>query len=464
MRDAAIEAELLQAIRPVMKAWGIPGLAIALVAPGRQALVMEGRHVETAPLDGHSGVRSHDRDAEASPESINENAWFSVASLGKHLTAWAVLRMAEQGLIDLKRPVGGYLTGLPPHWAAPTVEQLLHHTSGLPEYLTPETVGCVPSSRGEFIAAYRNLPTAFSPGRSWIYTNTNYILLGLLVAELAGQSYGDYLHQALAASGVEGVAVASPDWVVATNAAAHRPGTGVAVNNVDVDSRQRAVIGDGDIAFTPRGALQWLLALTEGRLLGPAMQETFFQPSTLASGRLSCYAAGWFTEPLNGQWFVHHAGHFRGWTAMGIVHPKARAGVIAMCNHAPGHTRFIRYLAQMVLERFAPGTTPLSLGLLKPPDPAFEHRFRSQFLRAPGQETDPSHFAEELRLVAEHGSRVRNVPNLWSAHEAAAVSLVEDIPLQGSRFRRVRLSYGSRVEHFLVGTTPEERIHWAWGL
>jgi hypothetical protein len=210
--------------------------------------------------------------------------------------------------------------------------------------------------------------------------------------------------------------------------------------------------------------LQWLLALTEGRLLGRAMQEKFFKPYTLASGRLSCYAAGWFTEPLRGQWFAHHAGHFRGWTAMGIVHPTARAGVIAMCNHAPGHTRFIRYLAQMVLERIAPGTTPLSLGTLNPPDPAFEHRFCSQFLRAPGQETDPSHFAEELRLVAEHGSRVRNVPNLWSAQEAASVSLVEDISLQGSRFRRVRLTYGSRVEHFLVGTTPEDRIHWAWGL
>lgn len=449
MNDPAFEADLRATVRPLMQRWGMPSLAIALVGPGREALV-----------------------SESLASDATEPSWFSVASLGKHLTAWAVLRLAEQSRIDLGKPVGVYLPGLPGHWATPTVEQLLHHTSGLPEYLTPETVGKIPATREGFIEAYQDLPLAFAPGQAWIYTNTNYILLGMLVAEVSGSSYGNYLHQALASVGVSGVAVASPEWVVATNAAFdHQQAANIKApvdtalhTETDTDSRQREVIGDGDIAFTAHGALQWLLALTDGRLLRPAMQNVFFKPYTLASGRLSCYAPGWFTEPLKGQWFAHHAGHFNGWTAMGIVHPAQRTGVIAMCNHAPGHTRFIRYLAQMALERFAPGSTPLSLAPIDPQDRAFEQQFRSQFLRPLGKESDPAQFANELRLVTEHGSPVRTVPNLWNAQEQATISVVEDVSLLGSRFRRMRLTYPHRVEHFLVGTTPQDQIHWAWGL
>jgi hypothetical protein len=119
----------------------------------------------------------------------------------------------------------------------------------------------------------------------------------------------------------------------------------------------------------------------------------------LATGRTSHYGCGWFLERLQGDVIAHHAGHFDGWTAMAIIHPRKACGVIAMCNLAPGNTRAIRYLAQLALEGFAPGSTPLSLPAKEDDDPALTTVIQSQLLRRPGEALNPACFAEELLRV-----------------------------------------------------------------
>jgi len=77
---------------------------------------------------------------------------------------------------------------------------------------------------------------------------------------------------------------------------------------------------------------------------------------------------------------------------------------------------------------------------------------------------NPASFAEELLRVAEHGSAVRNVINLYTGVEPLSFELVETHRESAFTLRRYRMHHAERIDHVLVGLTPDGRIYWAWGL
>ena len=439
-QSVEVGGDLSARLRTAAAKLEVPGLAVALAAPGRRALLLHG---EAEPGTGRP---------------VNEDTWFSVASLGKHVTAAAVLDLAQRGLVDLSAPIDRYLRDLPHAWAGRSVSSLLRHTSGLPEYLAYTGDEQVPEDRRTFMSTYGAMAPAFGDSQGWIYTNTNYILSGFLIAQLSGQSYAEAVQSLFVRMNCTGAAVSSPQWARDANRLAQRQASS------DPASWRREVIGDGDVSFTSSGALCWLEGLLDHRLLDEAHLDLMFSGTSLTTGRMSHYGCGWFLERLRGDVIAHHAGHFDGWTAMAIIHPRQECGVIAMCNLAPGNTRAIRYLAQLALEGFAPESTPLSLSSCGDDDPALTKMIRSQLVRKPGDPMNPASFAEELLRVAEHGSAVRNVINLYTGVEPLSFELVETHRESSFTLRRYRMHHAERIDHVLVGLTPDGRIYWAWGL
>lgn len=435
-----VAGDLAARVRAAAAVFEVPGLAIAMAAPGRRALLLQGE------AEAGSGC------------AVNEDTWFSVASLGKHVTAAAVLDLAQRGLVDLSAPIDRYLSDLPSAWTGRSVASLLRHTSGLPEYLAYTGNEVVPEDRRTFMSTYGTMLPAFGDSEGWMYTNTNYILSGFLIAQLSGQSYAEAVHSLFSRMDCTGASVSSPQWARDANRQTVKQAAR------DQASWRREVIGDGDVSFTPAGALSWLEDLLDHRLLDAAHRDLMFTGASLATGRTSHYGCGWFLERLRGDAIAHHAGHFDGWTAMAILHPQKACGVVAMCNLAPGNTRAIRYLAQLALEGFSPDSTPLSLTPLEDDDPHLTAMIRSQLMRKPGETLNPACFAEELLRVAEHGSAVRNVINLYTGIEPLSFELVETHCGAAFNLRRYRMRYAERIEHLLVGLTPDRRIYWAWGL
>ncbi|TDP61251.1 serine hydrolase domain-containing protein [Roseateles toxinivorans] len=434
-----LPAALAATLTKTAHEFGLPGLAISLVAPGRCSIFTAG--VE----------------APGSQRPVTGSTWFSVASLGKHVTACAVLDLAQSGTLDLEAPIGRYLPDVPSAWSKRTVLSLLRHTSGLPEYLAYTDAESVPERRDGFMRTYGGMATAFEPDQGWIYTNTNYILLGFLIAQLARRPYAAAVQALFDRVNCVGATVAGPQWTREAN----EQGLGIAGR--DVASAQREVIGDGDISFTAQGALAWLQALLGDQLLSAASMATMFSPAPLLTGRPSPYGCGWFVDTLRGAVIGHHAGHYDGWTAMAFLSPAHGCGVVAMCNLAPGNTRAVRHLAQLALEGFAPGSTPLSLPGIPDDSPALTSMAKAQLLRN-GTALDQGCFAEELLKVVSHGNAVRNVINLWAGDEPLVFELVEQQCRATHRLRRYRIRYTHRVEHLLVGTTSENKIYWAWPL
>lgn len=168
-------------IPSLMKQYRIPGCSIALVYHGEIVWVQS---------IGHADV--------ASSRAMTTDTPMRVQSISKSITAWGVMRLAEKGLLDLDVPVSQYLTS----WQLPvsgypvdnvTIRRLLNHTAGMP-------LGDIFSiyAPGEEMPSLREKLTneavlAWEPGTRFSYSNTGYNLLELLIEEVTGMDFSEYM-------------------------------------------------------------------------------------------------------------------------------------------------------------------------------------------------------------------------------------------------------------------------------
>ena len=142
------------------------------------------------------------------PESqeIGPDTRFNLASASKMFTAVAVAQLIDAGQISLNDNVGLYVHGLTPRASAVTVRQLLTHSSGLGNYLTPENMAAIQKAKSvsDLIGLVGSDEPAFAPGSQFQYSNTGFLLLGRMIETVAGLSYGDYLERHIfAAAGMK---------------------------------------------------------------------------------------------------------------------------------------------------------------------------------------------------------------------------------------------------------------------
>ena len=146
---------------------------------------------------------------------------YRIGSVAKQFTAALVIKLVGAGRLSLTDSVGRHLEGLPSEWIAITVEQLLNHTSGLagdfrqPNRLTDE----LRSDSLIAMAARGGLRSA--PGTAYPYSNTGYMVLGVLAEKLYGNPYGVVLRDAIARP----LRLASLRFCDGTASGASRPGT-----------------------------------------------------------------------------------------------------------------------------------------------------------------------------------------------------------------------------------------------
>lgn len=164
----------------------------------------------------------------ASPgRAVDGNSLFQIASISKWITAWGVMSLAEQGLIDLDAPVSRYLT----RWQLPsgafntenvTVRRLLSHTAGLTDglgFLGFEEAQPLPTIEEELMQPRDVMPGAngivqvgAEPGSAWRYSGGGYLILQLLIEEVTQEPFNDYMQRAvLNPLGMTGSTFVDPD-------------------------------------------------------------------------------------------------------------------------------------------------------------------------------------------------------------------------------------------------------------
>ena len=145
-------------------------------------------------LDGVSpyrGVTNQENGTAATAESV-----FEIGSVTKQFTTAGILVLAQEGKLSVDDKIAGHLKGAPTSWRQITIRHLLTHTSGLKNYTGLDGFEMSRHlTQEQFVARIAALPPDFAPGEKWAYCNTGYNLLGYIIENASGKSYGDFLRQ-----------------------------------------------------------------------------------------------------------------------------------------------------------------------------------------------------------------------------------------------------------------------------
>ncbi|HRD97550.1 MAG TPA: serine hydrolase [Rubrivivax sp.] len=183
---AAEPSPLAQRLQAVAQSYADRGLfaGAVLVARGDEIL-----------LDRGYGLASQEWQQSNAPD-----VRYLLASVSKQFTAAAVLRLVDQGRLGLDDPLHRHLPDTPLAWRSITVRQLMAHTSGIPNHTEGDAFERIKRQRmspREIVATFRDLPLDFAPGSAMRYSNSGYILLGVLIETLTGQRYAEHLATAI---------------------------------------------------------------------------------------------------------------------------------------------------------------------------------------------------------------------------------------------------------------------------
>lgn len=177
------DAEVQRGLERLVAAPGGPPGAIAtLYRNGRLTTLSAGR----ADVDRKGAPRATDQ--------------MRIASIAKAFSGALTLNLVRDGKLQLDQTIGQLLPGMPLAWAPVTIAEMLNHTSGLPDYTSSK--GFAKQARtdprgfvspAEIIGWVRADPLGFTPGSSYEYSNTDNIVIGLIVEAVTGETYGEAL-------------------------------------------------------------------------------------------------------------------------------------------------------------------------------------------------------------------------------------------------------------------------------
>ena len=262
----------------------------------------------------------------------NASTTYPIASNTKQFTAALVLKLVDRGRLALNDPLGKHLTGLPPEFEPITIEQLLSHTSGLPnDFREPERrLESLSANELFAMAARRTLET--KPGTAFQYSNTGYMFLGVLIEKLYGKPYGAVLQDEIATPLRLGVARCT-DPKPGEAAGYRRMPDGKLVPPPGLHHSQQ--LGVGGLCATAGDLVTWTQALHTGRVLSGASYTAMTTPRGAAvSGN---YGLGLYVRPAPwGAMAMVHGGQSQtGHTAELQWYPEHRVAVALLYNAAP---------------------------------------------------------------------------------------------------------------------------------
>src|SRR5678815_1258871 len=236
---------------------------------------------------------------------------FRLGSMNKMFTAVATLQLVQNGKLDLKAPLGNYLTGYANKDLASkvTIEQLLSHTGGTGDIFGPEfdTHRLELKTLQDYVKLYGNRGPEFEPGSRWKYSNYGFLLLGVIVEKVSGQNYYDYVRDHIfKQAGMMATASEPEDQVVTDRSVGYMRSDGTGwQRNTDTLPYRGTSAGGG--YSTVEDLLKFATALQTNKLLKPQYTEmlTTGKVETPNGGK---YAYGFQDATVNGTRCFGHGG------------------------------------------------------------------------------------------------------------------------------------------------------------
>jgi CubicO group peptidase (beta-lactamase class C family) len=280
---------------------------------------------------------------------LDENSMFELASVSKQFTAMGIMLLHDKGKLSLDDLLEKHIPELAAYKGV-TLRHLVHHTSGLPDYMELLSEHFDKSGIAtnkdviDYLAKYQ--PAAqFEPNTQFEYSNTGYVLLASVIERVSGMSFAAFLDQYIfkplkmersmvynrryAPKHIDNYATGYvyssyfkrymvPDSMLQTRMVVWLDG----------------IVGDGCVNATVHDLLKWDRALYTNKLLSAKNRRALFEPITLANGTRTQYAFGWATADYKyfGQ-YVNHSGSWPGYRTFIERHPESDKTIIFLQNH-----------------------------------------------------------------------------------------------------------------------------------
>lgn len=253
---------------------------------------------------------------------------FRLGSVTKQFTAASILLLEERGTLSLDDPIGKHIPDAPPAWAGITIFNLLTHTSGIPNFTSlPEymSLKLQDTPVAKTVATVRDKPLDFAPGEKMSYSNSGYLVLGLVIERLTGGSYEKFVTDNIFTPlGMKDSGYDSNARVIQRRAAGYTPSPSGPVNAGYVDmSIPHAA---GALYSTTEDLLRWEQGLFGGKLISAASLAKMTTP--FKGG----YALGVAVQTANGRKVVQHGGGIEGFNTHLAYYPDTRTTVAVLAN------------------------------------------------------------------------------------------------------------------------------------
>ena len=225
-----------------------------------------------------------------------------------------------------------HLPDLPESWSAVTIEHLLTHTAGIPNYTAFPTYmasSVNPVTIEQLVAVFRDKPLDFAPGSDMRYSNSGYATLGMLIEKISGASYGQFVRNNIFVPlGMSDSGYDSHSEVIARRASGYAPGPSKPVNAPYLD--MSVPHAAGALYSTTHDLLKWARALHGGKLLSPASLAKMTTPAR------DNYAFGLTVVNTGGRRVIHHGGGINGFSSFLAYYPDSAITVMVLSNVAVG--------------------------------------------------------------------------------------------------------------------------------
>jgi D-alanyl-D-alanine carboxypeptidase len=342
---------------------------------------------------------------------------YRLGSVTKSFTAAAILQQVERGKLALDDTLGKFFPEYP-EWKAIRVRQLLNHTSGIPDYTSVgdgfSGTAAQDIPHDSIIGFVRGRAPQFVPGTRWSYSNTNYVLLGLILERVTATPYDEYLaHEVFPRAGITQTTYCDDATLVPRRARGYGRSHGRFVNASAIS--MTVPFAAGALCATVGDLARWARALRGGKVLTAdsyrAMTTAEFAGRHPNPGdSTQQYGFGVGMGMLGSHRVVEHGGNINGFNASFIDVPDVALTVAVLTNtEGIGADALAKRLAQAAL------SLPVDTARRKPPEPTV----------AAGPSLSPS---MRSKLVGRYRLHVMNAPA-----RAALLSITERVYEEGGR-------------------------------
>ncbi|MBS0420063.1 MAG: beta-lactamase family protein [Proteobacteria bacterium] len=289
---------------------------------------------------------------------------FQSGSVGKQFTATGVMLLVQEGRVGLEDSITRYFPDAPPSWQPIKVKSLLSHTSGLGQYSNHERTRPFGPfdlqhevTEAEALARIEAMRIDFPVGERWLYCDTNYVLLGMLIHKVSGEPWGEFLAQRIFKPlGMAATRIISDAEIIPNRAAGYKLEEGVLRNQRWVAPFYNST-GDGAMYFNVLDLAKWDAALYTQTLLSQSNLERMWTPFALNNGErnIGNYGFGWFIRSIRGHRVIEHGGGWQGFTAHIARYVDDGTTVVVLTNMSSGDAS---EMAHAIAGLYDPALTP----------------------------------------------------------------------------------------------------------